>query len=323
MQIFCLHFFGRRIDRCLFRQAVQRAVADKRQERQQLPVQIRKIIRHIRITLAQPRHMIIKEENRLKRWLVNKLLAVIYRIENIGNGHLTVSGEKDFIERLSLFYKGTMVVFDIGANIGEYSELILKNRGTAALDDYHLFEPQKSCFEILRNKFKGAKNMAINNIGLSNESGSATIFKNEEGSGLTSLYKRNLDFYHYKMDIKETITLDTSENYIARHNLKKIDLVKIDVEGNEINTLKGFGKYLRPGFIDFIQFEYGGANIDSHTNLLDFYELLEPKGFKICKIMKKHLEPRGYDPRFENFICQNYVAISKDVFDSITSNNKK
>jgi len=266
--------------------------------------------------------MIIQDENKAKRWFVNKLLAVVYRIENIGNGHLTVSGEKDFVERLSRFYKGGMTVFDIGANIGEYSELMLKTRGATALDAYHLFEPQKSCFLTLKGKFKSAKNMTVNNIGLSDRSGSATIYKNEEGSGLTSLYQRNLDFYHHKMDIKETIALDTAESYIARHALQKIDLVKIDVEGNEVNTLKGFGRYLRPDFIDFIQFEYGGADIDSHTNLLDFYELLEPKGFTICKIMKNHLEPRGYDPKSENFICQNYVAISNTIFSSLTSKNK-
>ncbi len=32
-------------------------------------------------------------------------------------------------------------------------------------------------------------------------------------------------------------------------------------------------------FLDFIQFEYGGANLDSHTSLLEFFDFLETRGF--------------------------------------------
>jgi hypothetical protein len=93
-----------------------------------------------------------------------------------------------------------------------------------------------------------------------------------------------------------------------------INIDRLDIEGNEINALNSFGKYLSPGYINFIQFEYGGANIDSHTNLMDFYHLLQPRGFKICKIMKDYLELRKYDPRLENFVCQNFVAVSEKIF---------
>ncbi|PIY58809.1 MAG: methyltransferase FkbM, partial [Candidatus Yonathbacteria bacterium CG_4_10_14_0_8_um_filter_43_17] len=92
---------------------------------------------------------------------------------------------------------------------------------------------------------------------------------------------------------------------------------KIDVEGHELSTLSGFGKYLNADFIDFIQFEYGGANLDSHTNLLDFYNLLTPIGFKIAKVMSQSLELREYSPRMDNFVYSNYVAISGKLLQKI------
>ena len=83
----------------------------------------------------------------------------------------------------------------------------------------------------------------------------ATIYKDKEMSGLTSLYQRNLVFYNLKMDQKETVELSTAQNYIEKNNIRKINLLKIDVEGHELKALSGFGPYLNSDFIDFIQFE--------------------------------------------------------------------
>ena len=107
------------------------------------------------------------------------------------------------------------------------------------------------------------------------------------------------------------------DDYIEANQIHKINFIKIDVEGHELKVLNGLGKFLNDDFIDFIQFEFGGTNIDSHTNLLDFYVLLEGRGFKICKIMPKFLEIRAYNHRFNNFEFQNYVAISNKIFDNL------
>ena len=116
----------------------------------------------------------------------------------------------------------------------------------------------------------------------------------------------------------EKIELNTAAYYIEKNSIEHIDLLKIDVEGHEIKSLMGFGKYLNSNFIDYIQFEYGGANLDSHTNLLDFYDLLLPAGFKITKIMNGYLELRDYNPRFDNFVYCNYIAVSKNILSNNT-----
>ena len=106
----------------------------------------------------------------------------------------------------------------------------------------------------------------MNNFGISDDDRTATIYKNEDKSGLTSLYKRNIDFYKMKMNVQEEIDLKRADTYIRSKNIEHINLLKIDVEGHEIAALYGFGDYLNGDFIDYIQFEYGGANLDSHTN---------------------------------------------------------
>ncbi|MCX6712812.1 MAG: FkbM family methyltransferase [Candidatus Vogelbacteria bacterium] len=153
--------------------------------------------------------------------------------------------------------------------------------------------------------------MRLNNFGLSDTEGTFAIYKDEETSGLSSLYQRNLSFCNMSLSIKEAAEMKRAKNYIESNGIKKINLVKMDIEGHEISALKGFGEYLNADFIDAIQFEYGGANIDSHTNLMDFYNLLLPRDFIICKVKKHYLEIRDYNPRLDNFVYQNFVAISK------------
>ena len=82
-------------------------------------------------------------------------------------------------------------------------------------------------------------------------------------------------------------------------------------------ALEGFGKYLKSDFIDFIQFEYGGANLDSNTNLKQMYEILEQRGFVLAKIMPNGVAIRKYEHYMDNFQYSNYLAISKRIINMI------
>jgi hypothetical protein len=130
---------------------------------------------------------------------------------------------------------------------------------------------------------------------------------------LASLYQRNLDSYGLTLHQSERVTLRRLDYYIETSNLQHINFIKVDIEGHELSALEGFGEYLNPEFIDYIQFEYGGANLDSHTSLMEIYNYLTAKGFHIAKVMPKGLEIREYHPDMENFNYSNYVAISKEV----------
>ncbi len=263
------------------------------------------------------KNMKIKHQNILKEKIIVKLLGLVYRLDNSGSPIFEKNGEAEFLHQ---FRDGTVtknpVIFDVGANVGEYSEIIVDLFSDAGYS-LHVFEPQKDCLPDLQKKFSENKKIVVNNFGLSDTEETAVIYKDEGKSVLGSLFKRNLEFHNKELNIQENIELKKADAYIESKNISHIHLLKIDVEGNEIKTLNGFGKYLNSGFIDFIQFEYGGTNLDSHTNLMDFYTLLEKKGFKICKVMKKNLEYRTYNPRFDNFVYQNYVAVSNTIFDTL------
>ncbi len=231
----------------------------------------------------------------MKEKIIQKLLSLTYKLDNSGNCDMAKNGELKFLERFSREFPSP-TVFDVGANIGEYSNIIRSPKS-----EIHLFEPQKSCLPYLTG--------IVNNFGLGEQNETVEMYKLGDKDTLASLYNRNLDFHGLKMEETETIELRRGDEYIEANGVNHINLLKVDVEGHEIPALKGFGKYLNPSFIDYIQFEYGGANLDSHTTLMDFYNLLIPRGFKIAKIMPSKLEVRDYNPRYDNFVYANYVAL--------------
>jgi len=255
----------------------------------------------------------------LTRKLRSLAWKVFNKIENNGNARFKENGEKVFIDNLSKTFKnsggGEKIVFDIGANTGEYSSMLLDYSKRYGVEiELHLFEPTKSCFETISKKFANKSNISLNNFGVSDSNAMAKIFYDEEQSGLASLYQRNLDSYNLQLNQSEEIALKRMDVYIEEKNIEYIDFIKIDIEGHELKAFEGFGKYLSGDFIDYIQFEYGGANLDSHTSLVEIYKFLSDRDFKIAKVMSNGLEIREYKPYMDNFNYSNYVAISEKVF---------
>jgi FkbM family methyltransferase len=256
--------------------------------------------------------MKITQQNNYKNWAINKLCGLLYRLENTGDANFLRNGEANFINDIGNFYQNkNFTVFDIGANKGEYPELIQKSLHSTATS-IHLFEPQKTCFSTLNEKFT-EKNIRLNNFGLSDKASTGTLYKDSDQSGLASVYKRDLKHHNIEMNISEEIQLETGISYIEKNKIINVNLMKIDVEGHELSVFAGFGDFLHSDNIDFIQFEYGGANLDSHSSLLELHNFLSERGFILCKIMRNSLEIRPYHTRLENFMYQNWVAVSSRV----------
>lgn len=260
--------------------------------------------------------MIFTTPNKIKEFLISKIHGLLYKLENTGDSDYHRSGEESFIKNISdFYYNKDFTLFDVGANNGAYTEIILKSIKSKK-NRLRLFEPQKSCFSALQQKFLSEKNIIINAVGLSNESSVSVLYKDSEQSELASLFKRNLKHYNINNNITETVKLETGKNYVEKNNISKVNLLKIDVEGNELDVLRGFDSFISPDKVDFIQFEYGGANLDSHTTLLELHEYLTAKGFILCKMLKNSLQIRSYHPRLENFMYQNWVAVSPSVLNN-------
>jgi len=252
-----------------------------------------------------------QKENPLVEKIKSVLFTINNRLDNNNNPDIDTNGESFFLNGFLNSFDDKVTVFDVGANIGHYSEIISERCCERNLKyDLRLFEPTASCFDELKRKFAGNNGISLNNFGVSDSEKKTVIYYDTQKSGFASLYQRNLSHENINMNKSEEIIIRRLDSYIEETGIRHIDLLKIDIEGHELFAFKGLGKFLNSTFITAIQFEYGGANLDSHTSLKDIYSLLEPAGFEIYKIMRSGLLKRKYSGRMENFQYANFIALS-------------
>jgi hypothetical protein len=82
----------------------------------------------------------------------------------------------------------------------------------------------------------------------------------------------------------------------------------LDIEGNEFNALLGAKRMIDNGAIDYIQFEFGGCDIDAKVFFRDIFLYLHDK-YKIYRILRKgRQEIKIYRELLEIFVTTNYFC---------------
>ncbi|MFA6297466.1 MAG: FkbM family methyltransferase [Candidatus Paceibacterota bacterium] len=239
------------------------------------------------------------------------LFELLYKISlkgmNFGDSETEDSGEKYVLEYLkNKNLEEDFVIFDAGANLGQYATLANK----VFSDKAHIysFEPGKETFSQMSKNTSTIKNIQRCNFALGASVGVASLNYDKEGSGLASVYERKLDHANISLDTKEEIEVKTVDSVCVSNNINHIDFLKMDVEGHELEILKGASNMLDNKKISALQFEFGGANIDSRTYFQDFYYLLE-KNYKIYRVLQDGLqEIKKYSELQEIFTTVNYFA---------------
>jgi len=240
--------------------------------------------------------------------MISQLLFYIERVAAyfLGKGWGSSTVRKEFAAAVSLLDEEKVsICIDIGGNKGTYSYEIIKNFFECKVV---IFEPADSNVKLLNDKFSKFPNVTVEQAAVSNQIGDATLYSNEDGSGLASLTKRRLDHFGINFENTESVkTLRFEDYWKSVLNSQQIDICKIDIEGHELDALAGFGEAIK--HISVIQFEFGGCNIDTRTFFQDFWYFFQENGFDLYRIT-----PIGliHIPRYreldEFFITTNYLA---------------
>lgn len=229
---------------------------------------------------------------------------------NYGNGgNFKISGEKfaaSYIQK-ALADVPLITVFDVGANKGFYSKELIDIFSNSKFI-IHAFEPSQATFNVLGQTLQNESNIILNNFGLGEKTEQLKLYTNNPLSGLASVYQRQLDHIGISMSIAEEISIRTIDDYCGENKIDHIHFLKMDIEGHELKCLSGGSTMLKQKNIDFIQFEFGGCNIDSRTFFQDFWYLLKDD-YKIYRIVKNGLvEIKNYNERYEIFKNINFLA---------------
>lgn len=220
-------------------------------------------------------------------------------------GDIEYNGELNVLKLLKSMGRDMQVLFDVGANTGEYTNALHDAFPKAQI---HSCEPAKETFCTLSNNVS-EQNVVLNNVGISNEIGKQTLYFDKDNSGLASLYNGQLDYFGIEFDKEEQIEVVTLDDYCQSHSINRIDFLNMDIEGNEYKALLGASKLLKEKQIGATQIETGGANIDSWTYFRDYWNLLHGD-FDVFRILQKGLKKiEKYNEYLECFTTSNRLFV--------------
>lgn len=201
--------------------------------------------------------------------------------------------DNHFIDEISHFLNkkndDNLIIFDVGSFLGNFSRKI-KNKIQSNKMDFYLFDPNKnlkikdfSYFKFALSNTQGIQEYYLNDFFPSGGSSLKTIVKDDALWNWTrKLITFNFNNKHFS---SHKVNTDTIDNFCNIKKINKIDVLKIDVEGNELEVLLGAEETLHNIFLIQIEILETKNNFDEKFSRIR--SLLENKyGFKMINNKK-------------------------------------
>lgn len=157
------------------------------------------------------------------------------------------------------------IILDAGANVGATGVWWVAHHPGATL---HCFEPEPANFALLQANLGDRPRVGLHQVALGEEEGTANLHVAEHGAMHTmadaSVGTSEVEVPVWRLD-----------RFLERHDLPRVDILKLDVEGFEMEVLRGFGERLR---------DVGIIAGEVHEDWVDpaaFYALLQEAGFTV------------------------------------------
>ncbi|HXL81266.1 MAG TPA: FkbM family methyltransferase [Pyrinomonadaceae bacterium] len=186
------------------------------------------------------------------------------------------------------------IVFDVGANVGDFVDCVLAHQPWAVV---HAFEPIPAAFQCLSSRFKEYQGIYCRNIALGStrHEGRLNVSRYQQASSfLENGQLLDEEVYGIDFTVGETkrVSVDTVTEYSDTNHIDRIKLLKLDVQGYEIEVLKGAEPILRR--IDYIYAEGQFQELYKDGPLYsDIFEFLNQRNFKLERMTSFRADDNG------------------------------
>ena len=230
---------------------------------------------------------------------------LISKIKSLIKDNLFPESEltKDILFLLKRLNLKNPIIFDVGAYQGFWIKKYIKYYPNAIA---YLFEPCLKSHEILICKFERAKNINIYKLALSNKSGSQIVNLNAKSytNSLLPLDKKASDSWQndkLQNISNEEVQVTTLDDFALKNKIKKINILKLDVQGYESRVLQGGLELLKKNFIDLVLLEIIVApTYSNQSKVNDIFDIFESNNYKLYGIYDIEKKPkRGKIQQFD------------------------
>jgi FkbM family methyltransferase len=179
------------------------------------------------------------------------------------------------VERLAGSREAIKTIFDVGANVGQ-TALLLSNRFPKAR--IYSFEPLAGTFEQLSQNVGKLANIVCEHCALGEETKTVDLYPKAESQWNTLVTEFNVAAGQQA----ETIQVIKADEFIVRKSLSRIDLLKTDTEGFDLEVMKGASAALKECRIGIILSEVGfHPERRHHTYLPDLQAYLAQHDYEL------------------------------------------
>ncbi len=163
----------------------------------------------------------------------------LYEVDNISDANLVVSKfDSNMLKWINL---NEGVFIDVGAHVGKYSIRIAKklnNKGQVVAIEAH---PITYGFLEKNKILNKLNNITLLNKGVYNKKEKGKIFSGREGLAASSIIEKNTGHAGSYFNIY----LDMLDNIVRDLKLNRVDLLKVDVEGADVEVIEGAIKTIK------------------------------------------------------------------------------
>jgi FkbM family methyltransferase len=179
----------------------------------------------------------------------------------------------------------SLTVFDVGANDGDTSSAIL---GAFPAAQVIAVEPFDKCCQDLALRFAGNPRVRVENIALGDQPGQAEL-NLYSGSKMNSLLELDRDPAKLMSGFKKmgsaAVRVDTIDNYCSANQIDRIDLLKVDTQGFDLNVLRGATSMFRDGSIGAVLLEVNFVPMYSRqSSFVELHAYLANAGFRLVDL---------------------------------------
>jgi FkbM family methyltransferase len=168
-------------------------------------------------------------------------------------------------------------IFDVGANIGQSSVWFSKTFPRARI---HAFEPVAAVFATLEANTKKLGNVKCIHGALGARAESISIPRVSSASIQTTQVLA--DFGDASAEAYEEIAVLTADDYCDANGIDRIDVLKTDTEGFDLEVARGAKRLLEAGAISYFIAEVTIARDDAqHTNFFELREFVNQSGYEV------------------------------------------
>ncbi len=199
--------------------------------------------------------------------------------------------------------KEDRTIFDVGCFRGDFTETIINYESKEKIkSNIFLFDPSPKVKDYLSSILKN-KNVKYFNLAIDNTNSQKKFTFNQFWEPASSLHSTHKDDKWYNITRKTFMQLiqpfnkikdyveiivktKTLDDFCSENNIKYIDILKIDVNGNALNVLKGAEKLLSENKVGLIYTEIASKKKEYKNKVEEIENFLKKYNFKYTKSFK-------------------------------------